>query len=313
MQEDLFTSGRNLPNIDPSLHAWHWPISIDLFFGGLAAGLLFIAALFYLIGKEKEMPAAVKIAPIVAPIGIVIALLCLFYDLTHKFYFWRLYMTFRLESPMSFGSWVLLFITPLSFLWVFSFWRELYPNFIFNYRWIVAIENFSIRYRKEIAILLLPLALSLGVYTGILLSAFNARPLWNNAILGPLFLTSGLTTASAVVLFFSKSEIERKLFSKILLGFIGLQLFLFFHMLMGYFSSSEAQLIAAQLLFEGEFTLWFFGGVLFLGLIVPGLIEIAELFGYRISVAIPALLVLLGGILFRFIMVDAGQMSQYIY
>ena len=219
MQEDLFTSGRNLPNIDPSLHAWHWPISIDLFFGGLAAGLLFIAALFYLIGKEKEMPAAVKIAPIVAPMGIVIAFLCLFY-------FWRLYMTFRLESPMSFGSWVLLFITPLSFLWVFSFWRELYPNFIFNYRWIVAIENFSIRYRKEIAILLLPLALSLGVYTGILLSAFNARPLWNNAILGPLFLTSGLTTASAVVLFFSKSEIERKLFSKILLGFIGLKLFL---------------------------------------------------------------------------------------
>ena len=84
-------------------------------------------------------------------------------------------------------------------------------------------------------------------------------------------------------------------------------------MLMGYFSSSEAQLIAAQLLFEGEFTLWFFGGVLFLGLIIPGLIEIAELFGYRISVAIPVLLVLLGGILFRFIMVDAGQMSQYIY
>jgi formate-dependent nitrite reductase membrane component NrfD len=313
MQEDLFTSGRNLPNIDPSLHVWHWPISIDLFFGGLAAGLLFIAALFYLIGKEKEMPAAVKIAPIVAPIGIVIALLCLFYDLTHKFYFWRLYMTFRLESPMSFGSWVLLFITPLSFLWVFSFWRELYPNLIFNYRWIVAIENFSIKYRKVIAILLLPLALSLGVYTGILLSAFNARPLWNNAILGPLFLTSGLTTASAVVLFFSRSEMERKLFSKILLGFIGLQLFLFFHMLMGYFSSSEAQLVAAQLLFEGEFTMWFFGGVLFIGLIVPGLIEIAELFGYRISVTIPVLLVLLGGILFRFIMVDAGQVSQFIY
>ena len=82
---------------------------------------------------------------------------------------------------------------------------------------------------------------------------------------------------------------------------------------MGYFSSSEAQLVAAQLLFGGEFTMWFFGGVLFIGLIVPGLIEIAELFGYRISVTIPVLLVLLGGILFRFIMVDAGQVSQFIY
>ena len=68
MQEELIVSGRELPNIDPSLHAWHWPISIDLFFGGLAAGLLFFAALFYLMGKEKDMPSAIKIAPIVAPI-----------------------------------------------------------------------------------------------------------------------------------------------------------------------------------------------------------------------------------------------------
>ena len=45
MQEELFTSGRNIPNIDPSLEIWHWPISVYLFLGGLAAGLLFFAGL----------------------------------------------------------------------------------------------------------------------------------------------------------------------------------------------------------------------------------------------------------------------------
>ena len=120
MQEEIFVSGRNIPNIDPHLEVWHWPISVDLFFGGLAAGLLLFAALFFLLKKENEYPSIVKYAPIIAPIGLTIALICLFYDLTHKPYFWRLYLTFRIDSPMSFGSWVLLFITPLSFLWVFS-------------------------------------------------------------------------------------------------------------------------------------------------------------------------------------------------
>lgn len=313
MNEELFVSGRALPNIDPTLHVWHWPISIDLFFGGLAAGLLLFASVFYLFGKEKEMPAAVKIAPIVAPIGITVALLCLFYDLTHKAYFWRLYLTFRFESPMSFGSWVLLFITPLSFLWVFSYWRELFPKFVVNWKWLVYIENLAIKYRKVMAILLIPLAISLGAYTGILLSAFNARPLWNSAILGPLFLTSGLTTASAVVLFFTRDQIERKLFSKILLGFIAVQLFMLIHMLMGYYSSSEAQLMAAELLIGGEFSFMFFGVVLIIGLAIPALIEIAELMGYHTPVSIPVLLVLIGGIVFRFVMVDAGQMSHFMY
>ena len=39
----------------------------------------------------------------------------------------------------------------------------------------------------------------LGIYTGVLLSALGARPLWNSALLGPLFLVSGLSSAAAFV------------------------------------------------------------------------------------------------------------------
>ena len=38
-------------------------------------------------------------------IGLIVAL---FFDLTHKFYVFRLYMTFKPLSPMSWGSWILL-------------------------------------------------------------------------------------------------------------------------------------------------------------------------------------------------------------
>jgi formate-dependent nitrite reductase membrane component NrfD len=313
MKEELFISGRNIPNIDPVLHVWHWPISVDVFFGGMAAGLLFFAALFYLLGKEKEMPSAVKYAPFFAPIGISIALVCLFYDLTHKLYFWRLYLTFKLESPMSFGSWVLMFITPISFLWAFSYIREVFPKVKFNYEILITIEKFAIANRRIMAILMLPLSISLGVYTGILLSAFNARPLWNNAILGPLFLTSGLTTAAAVVIYFAKTSFERQLFNKILLLLIVIQAFFLAHMILGYFAGTEIQLEAVQLLFEGKFGVMFVGFVLILGLLVPFILQLFTNQGIKIPVIIPVILILLGGLIFRFVMVDAGQMSRYLY
>ena len=68
MEEELFISGRNIPNIDPNLEIWHFPISLYLFLGGMAAGIIFFASLFTILRKEKEIPTAVKGAMIVAVI-----------------------------------------------------------------------------------------------------------------------------------------------------------------------------------------------------------------------------------------------------
>ena len=313
MQEELFTSGRNLPHIDPSLEIWHWPISIYLFLGGLAAGLLFFAGLITVLGKEKDYPAAVKYASIVSPIALTLGLLALFYDLTHKIYFWRLYTTVRIESPMSWGAWVLLIITPISFLWVFSYYSEIFPKWKLKFEFLNKFEEFLKDNRKNMAYALIPLSIILGVYTGILLSAFNARPLWNNAILGPLFLVSGLSTGAATIILLAKTKKEKHLFSKIDLALIVLELGLIVHMLMGMYAGSEVQLEAMQLLVGGDFTLMFFGFVIILGLIVPGVMEFLELRGFKIPVAVPAILILIGGLVLRFVMVEAGQITRYLY
>ncbi len=319
MEEELFISGRNLPNIDPSLQVWHWPISLYLFLGGLAAGLLFFAALFYLLGKDKEYPVAVKVASIIPPIALSVGLLALVYDLTHKLYTWQLYMTVRIESPMSWGAWVLLIVTPISFLWTFSYYREVYPKLeaklqVFKrFKFLNAVEKFVIDNRKYLAYALIPLTLVLGVYTGILLSAFNARPLWNNAILGPLFLTSGLSTAAAAIILLSRTAKEKHMFGKIDLALITIELALIVHMIMGYYAGPEVQVEAMQLLVGGEFTLMFFGFVVILGLIVPGILELIELFDKKVPVFVPAILVIIGGLVFRFVMVEAGQLTRYLY
>ncbi len=313
MREELFVSGREIPFIDPYLNIWHWQIPLYLFLGGLAAGIMFFAGLFMIIGKEKEMETTVKWATFLVPVALVLGLFALFLDLKHQLFFWRLYTTVRLESPMSWGAWTLMFITPLSFIWVATYMKEAIPDWSWKLKFADSLEAIAIKYRKHMAWAMMMLAIVLGVYTGILLSAFNARPLWNTSILGPLFLVSGLSTGLATIMWMSKSHYERSVLSKIDIALIGVELFLIIHLFMGFLASSAVQIEAANLFLGGEFTTSFWVFVVILGLIFPAVLEILELRGYKIPIWIPSFLILLGGLAFRFIMVEAGQITRFLY
>lgn len=313
MKEELFISGRDIPNIDPFLNIWHWQIPIYLYLGGLAAGILFFAAIFTILGKEDDMKTSVKWAPFLVPGALVIGLFMLFLDLKHQLYFWQLYTTVRFQSPMSWGAWVLMFITPLSILWAATYIKEAIPQWKWKFGALDLIESWAIANRKGIAWVILVLAIVLGIYTGILLSAFNARPLWNNSILGPLFLVSGLSTGTAVIMWMTKNPKERKIMSRIDLLLIVIELFFITHMIMGMLAGSSVQIAAAELFLGGPFTVSFWVFVIILGLLFPAVLEILEIAGYKVPVAIPALLVLFGGLVFRFIMVEAGQITRYLY
>ena len=313
MKEELFASGRNIPNIDPYLNIWHWQIPSYLFLGGLAAGILFFASFFTIMGKEHKMEATVKKAPLLVPFILMLGLFFLFLDLKHKLYFWQLYTTIRLESPMGWGSWVLMIITPISILWSASYVKEAFPNWDWKFKILNTIEAWLIKNRKIIAWPMAIYAIILGIYTGILLSAFNARPLWNTSILGPLFLVSGMSTAAAVIMLMSKDHKERKIMGRIDILLIIVELFFIIHLFMGFLAGSEVQINAANLFLGGKFTAPFFAFVVILGLIFPAVLEVFELKGYKVPIAVPAVLILIGGLIFRFLMVEAGQITRYLY
>ncbi len=313
MREELFVSGRNIPNIDPYLNIWHWQIPLYLFLGGLAAGILFFAGFFVVQGKEEKMQATVKWAPVIAPIALVLGLIALFWDLKHKLYFWQLYTTIRLESPMGWGAWTLMIITPISFIWVASYIKEIFPWWNWKFKFLEQAESWVIKNRYWFAWAMMIYAIILGVYTGILLSAFNARPLWNTSILGPLFLVSGFSTGLAVIIWISKSKKERKLLSRIDLVLIIIELFLIVHLFMGFLAGSQTATEAADLFLGGPFTVSFWVFVVLLGLIFPAVLETLELWGFHVPKWLPPALILFGGIMFRFIMVEAGQITRYLY
>ncbi len=313
MKEELITSGRMNYKVDPALHIWGWEISLYLFLGGLAAGVLFFAALYYLKGKESEYQSAVKWVPMLTPILLAIGLGALFLDLHHKPYFWRLYTTIKIQSPMSWGAWTLMVVSPLSIIWSATYVKDLFPKWDWKIKWLENLVNYFIDNRRQIAWIMIVFSVILGIYTGILLSAFNARPLWNTSILGPLFLVSGLSAGAALIMMLSKNPIERKQFSQIDLLLIAIELALIIHMFMGFRASSEVQIEAAALFLGGPYTLPFWIFVVFLGMVLPAFLEFWELKGNHIPAYIPAMLIIFGSVMLRFIIVYAGQASRYLY
>jgi protein NrfD len=312
MNEEIIASGRQNDLIDPILKVWNWEIPVYLFLGGLSAGILLFASFYHLRYKNQGISVALKKAVMLTPIFLSIGLIVLMLDLKNPLMSWRLYTNFRIESPMSWGAWTLMLVVPLSFLWSFIFARDVFPNIKWPYKFLYKIEDYFSDKCNLIAWVMLIFSVILGIYTGILLSAFNARPFWNNPILGPLFLVSGMSTAAALIIWLSKSHEEVRKFTRIDLWLIAIEVFMIIHVFMGMLAGTEAQIQGIGMFFGGVYTLVFFGGFVLFGLLIPSILELAEILHYKVPKAIAAILILTGGLLFRFIMVDAGQLSSII-
>ncbi len=313
MIEEIITSGRMNPEIDPILHVWGWEIPFYLFLGGISAGILIFSAYFTLRGRQDELPVAVKWMPLAVPFLIGIGLIALLMDLSHVLYFWQLFTNIRWESPMSWGAWTLGIIMPLSIAWIAIWVEDIFPKWDWKFDEVKTVIDWLKDYRRYIAQALILLSVILGMYTGILLSAFNARPFWNTSILGPLFLTSGLSASAALVSYFSKSEVEKRLFTRIDIILIGIELFMIVHLFMGHLAGTQVHIQAAQMFLGGAFTVPFWVFVVGLGLILPVILEILELKHKFIPAIVPVVLIVGGNLMLRFIVVNAGQASRWLY
>jgi protein NrfD len=111
----------------------------------------------------------------------------------------------------------------------------------------------------------------------------------------------------------SKDHLERSVFARIDIGIIIVELFLIVHMFMGFLASTQVQIDAARLFLGGPYTASFWIFVVILGMIIPVILEVLELKNFRIPVLIPAVLVLFGSLMLRFLIAFAGQESRWLY
>lgn len=315
MSEELLVTARDNALIDPSLHIWTWEVAMYLFLGGLTAGVMVFAALMTLRNKDQLAPFATTRLAMLAPIVLSLGMTALFLDLEHKLFVYRFYTSFQITSPMSWGAWILVVVYPVSILQILSTLRS-------GYSFLAApVDRLTLGrqlldwcelYRKEIALTVIPFAVLLGIYTGILLSAFGARPFWNSGALGLLFLVSGMSTAAALVVLMARQRSEKELFTVIDLGLIVAEIALVALVLISLASGSAQHLEALQSIMGGSFTLSFWVLFVGIGLLIPLLLEILEISGISKSLAVLApVLVLVGGYALRQVVLDAGQESTW--
>ena len=304
------------PATDPHLDVWGWELPVDFFLGGLTAGILVLSGWMLWRGHRSPRPQA-AFAPasgglfLVGLVALTLGVLTLFLDLGHKAYFWRLYLTMKPWSPMSWGSWIVTLAYPVLVAGMLldppkDVLRRL-PALRSTVDWLATRAGV----RPAIGFLAIVAGVGLGTYTGVLLSTLVGRPLWSNGLLPPIFLVSALSTATAFAHWATPDAEEQvrmarlnNLWLTIELGLVGL-------LLISLRSATGAHAEAARLLLGGPYTAVFWVGVVFLGILLPLVIHSLAVTHRIAHTRVAPILVMLGGLALRFVIVSAGQLSRW--
>jgi len=290
------------PQVIPQLHIWGYEVPIYLFCGGLAAGLLVISSGLLIIKKDSEQQFAVRMAGLLSPLILSIGMFFLFLDLENKLNVWRFYTAFVPTSPMSWGSWMLMLFYPFALLQLFV----LYQDKLGRFDQLTFLLQQTNRFKKQIAFINVHIGSGIGVYTGILLATFYARPLWSHSVLGLVFLLSGMSSAAALMLWMAP-PVSRRLYAMTDMYLLSLEAFSITVLIIGGLTGSANTREAMIGFLTGPYAPWFWAITIFGGIILPLLLETLESLGkVRFSPLTPSL-VLIGGLSLRFVIVFAGQ------
>jgi protein NrfD len=307
---------RHNPGIDPVLGVWSWEVPGYLFLGGLVAGLLVFVALLELGRRDRPRSPVLAYVPFGAAVLLSLGMFLLFLDLDLKLHVYRFYLAFKPASPMSWGSWILVGVYPLALLEGFGMLGpstrdrirqaggRLAPWIDRGFAWLDA------QFRL-ILVATIAAGAALGVYTGLLLGTLAARPLWDSALLGPLFLTSGLSTGAATLLLLPLQEHEKERLARWDVAAIAVEMALIALLFVGFATSGATGQQALSLLWGGPYTAAFWSLVVVSGLGVPLALELLGIWRKIHVAAIASVLVLAGGMALRVILVNAGLFSSF--
>ena len=303
--------------IDPSLHVWGWEITVYLFFGGIVAGIFVLTAALELVSGARPRSRSLRLAPFAALVLLSAGMFALWLDLAHRLWAWRFYAVFRPTSPMSWGAWILWLVYPVGLaLGLGSLGSE--ERGVLR-RWVPGVLRsafeqllaFADKRRRSILVAAVLVGTGLGLYTGLLLGTMPSRLAWNSAVLGPLFLASGVSTGAASLLLLRLDAGERKTLVRWDAIAIGAELVLIVLLLLGWATSGEAGRFAAHSFLGGPYTAVFWSLVVVTGLLVPLAMEFLESRRHLPFIALVPVLILAGGLSLRWILLLAGQASAF--
>ncbi len=284
---------------------WGWLIVLYFFFGGLAGGCYFLAALIDLFGRVEDRPLA-RLGYFISFPCILISGLLLVLDLRRPLRFWHMLLEsntyqpmFKYWSPMSLGSWALLIFGVFSFVSFLAAlanterapwpaWRAMRPPTIAG---------------SAIAVIGGVFGFYVAGYTGVLLGVTN-RPIWSDTpLLGMLFVVSAASISAALmILLAGRSTLTQP-------GVLDL------HRMDSWTVALELLVLIAMMftlgpVFRAWISLW--GVLLLIGVVILGLLLPLALAWRRnwlgeLNLVTTAALILIGGFLLRLVIVFSAE------
>lgn len=284
---------------------WGWLIVLYFFFGGLAGGCYFLAALIDLVGRPEDRPLA-RLGYYIAFPCVVLSGLLLTLDLHRPLRFWHMLIEsntyrpmFKYWSPMSLGSWALLIFGIFAFV---SFLAALAEDDRLDWpagRRICPPGMLS----AVIAVIGGLFGFYVAGYTGVLLAVTN-RPIWSDTpLLGMLFVVSAASISAALMILLAHES------ARTMPAIAAL------HRMDAWVVALELIVLIAVMISLGPvFRAWLsaWGLLLLLGVIVVGMLIPLALYwrqdwlGNRSPTAMAAL-ILVGGFILRLVIVLSAQ------
>lgn len=285
---------------------WSWQIIVYFFLGGLSGGAYLVSSLADLSGSTQDQ-RLIRSGRYLSFVAILISPILLIWDLGRPERFLHMLRVLKLRSVMSIGTWA---ITIFATLCGLTTAQQMANDGLLNWFPPVArlLKAFPIKAIEAIGSLF---GIIVASYTGVLLSS-TAVPVWARAkhILGPLFLTSGLSTALASLsLILSLGHPHEKSLERLdraEMITMGTEL--------GLITSLVPTLgPLAKPLFKGKTGALFTAGTIGGGIVLPLLTKIGlRLIGRSSAPQLTigtSILVLIGGFILRYVWIVAGRAS----
>lgn len=287
-------------------HTWTWEVPVYFWLGGIGSGAHVASTIASFLGHEDE--SFYRASRYTTLVCMILSPILLISDLGRPERFLNMLRIVKWRSAMSMGTWGLTIFSMLSGLVAAS---QASKDGLLLGRENVLARTMGVLPRRLISFAALPFGFFVGAYTGVLL-AMTSTPMWarNAVLMGPTFLASALSTGLSAVSFVLHlgGWGERKTLEAMRRAERGAIIV-------------EGTLLAASLirmgrwgkpLYTKKLAPLFFGGTVFGGIIAPFLLlggEEGEGHEGRGRGLLASLLVLIGGYLLRYAIVEGGKFS----
>lgn len=296
-------------------HYWEWFIPAYLFLGGLGGGIMFLSMLFSLFFfPGSEAVAAALWLPVFASLA-CICLGCLFLvlDLGQPFVFYRAFV--KNKSVIAWGARFLTVTMICAAIW----WLSYIPLDFF-----AGLDAFLAPARVPCLFLSGICGFAVMVYTGTMLSTLKAHSFWATPAFPTLWTISATSTGCAGIMLFAgihpaMGDAAVKLATEeikhlahtgdIILVFLEMLVLLL--MILSFLGAgNKVQNACAHRWIHGRLAVWFWVGMIGIGLVIPQIINICFGDVHVLAYIVGPIMVLCGGCLLRFLCIDTDDREE---